>query len=248
MKKTIWIFNIVVVTFIVLSMYISVAVAQPLPYSLSGHIYDNESNYIVGADITLLNKRTGDTLNITSTTDGEYQTDAYNFLNHYKNNDKIEYIVTYKEIGATEKAKIDISKGGTKLDIVLTIEDSQKTTPNPTPRKQMSTRKSVDMYVDTDGDGISDNVEKIKGTNLKDACDPNPNCTQCIVKRETPEIFSPVEVVTTPLPIPVSAPIAQTPRATPKVVATPIPKMILGFTSLITVLSLFVIVFLVKRK
>ena len=248
MKKMIWIFDILAVIFIFLSMWIGVSVAQPLPYSLSGHIMDNNSEYIVGADITLLNKRTGDTLILTSTTNGEYQQDAYNFESHYKNHDMLWYIVTNGEIGAVKKAKIDISKGGTMLDILLTVEDSPKTTPNPTPRRSTTTKTTAEMYPDADGDGVSDLKEKLKGSDPNNPCSPNENCAQCIVKRKpqvTPEIFSHVKVVSTPIatPVAVAAPIAPTPR---KVVATPTPTTafkIPGFTSLVFVLSIAIVTF-----
>ena len=250
MKKMIWIFDILAISCIFLSMWIGVSIAQPLPYSLSGHIMDNESEYIVGAEITLLNKRTGDTLNLTSTTNGEYQEDAYNFASHYKNHDMVWYTVTHGEIGAVEKAKVDISKGGTKLDIVLTVEDSPKTTPNPTPRRISITKKSAEMYQDTDGDGISDLKEKLKEFDPNDPCDPDPKSAQCLLKNTpkstpmvqvTPEVFSPVKVDSTPIPTPVATP-------KPTHVAVDPMKEIPGFSVVWCITGVVFVIFLLDRK
>jgi len=246
------IFNIVAITCIFLCIGIGLTVAQPHPHSISGHILDNESNYIKGADVILLNERTGDILELQSAINGEYQQDAYNFANHYQNGDIIRYNVTYGSVGAVKTAKIDISKGGTKLDIVLTVEDSPKTTQNPTPRRITITKSSAEMYLDTDGDGVSDNVETLKGSDPKDACDPNPNCAQCDVQRvpkATPEAFSPIIVSPVPIPTPVAitpAPIAQTPRQAP-VPSQPTPKQIPGFTTFIGI-SVLIVVASIKIK
>ena len=240
MKKMIWIFDVLAVTFIFLSLCVGVSVAQPLPYSLSGHILDNESEYVVGAKITLVNERTNDILELVSTTNGEYQQDAYNFPNHYKNGDSIRYNVTYEDIGAVELADIDISKGGTKLDITLTKEGIP--TPNPTPKTKASRKTTTHMYTDTDGDGISDNEERVRGWDKLDPCIPNSDSVACKAKtipksqksQISPEFFSPFEEEVTPSPT-----IAPTIR--PKTV-TPKTKAIPGFTSILFIVSLFIVV------
>jgi len=234
MKKMIWIFDILAWVFIFSIFLIGLNSAQPLPYSLSGHILNNNNEYVVGADITLLNERTGDTLVLESTTNGEYQQDAYNFASHYKNGDIIRYIVVYDNIEVEETAKIDISKGGTKLDIVLAGAEKVQST-----HRTSGARK----IIDTDSDGISDMKEKLKGTDPNDPCDPNEECTQCIVERKpqlTPEVFSPVESISTPVPTPFATPIKQTPFITPKHTFR-----IPGFTAFVCAISLIV---LIKHK
>ena len=227
-------FDILAWIFIFSMFWIGVNVAQPLPYSLSGHIISTNNDYIVGADITLLNERTGDTLVLESTTNGEYQQDAYNFASHYKDGDTIRYNVVYGGVEVEETAQIDISKGGTKLDIVLTSSEGIQST-----HRTSGTRK----IIDTDSDGISDIKEKLKGTNPNDPCDPDEACAQCMVKRKpqlTPEAFSPVESVSTPIPTPVATPIKQTPLTTSKHTFK-----ISGFTAFVCVISFIV---LIKHK
>ena len=244
MKKMILIFDTLAVTFIFLSLCVGVAVAQPLPYSLSGHIYDNESEYIVGAEITLINERTNDILELVSTTNGEYQQDAYNFPNHYKNGDSIRYNVTYENIGAVELRDIDISKGGTKLDITLTKEGSPATTPNPTPKSKAPHKTTTHMYDDTDGDGVSDNEERVRGWDKLDPCIPNSDSFACKSKTTpqlTPEVFSPFVEQPTPIPT-VKATLRQPSKATES------PKRIPGFTSILFIVSLFIVVIWRDKK
>jgi len=236
MKKMIWIFDILAWVFIFSIFLIGLNSAQPLPYSLSGHILNNNNEYVVGADITLLNERTGDTLVLESTINGEYQQDAYNFASHYKDGDSIRYVVVYDNIEVEETAKIDISRGGTKLDIVLAGTEKVQST-----HRTSGTRK----IIDTDSDGISGMKEKLKGTDPNDPCDPDKACAQCIAKRKpqlTPEVFSPVESISTPIPTPVATPIKQTPFITPKHTFR-----IPGFTAFVCAISLIVL-FKYKQK
>jgi len=230
MKQLVW-------ALLIMLLCIGVVVAQPLPYSLSGHILDTKGDYVVGAEMTLLNKRTGDTLNLTSTTNGEYQQDAYNFAAHYKNNDMIWYTVTYEESDAVEKVKINISKGGTKLDIVLTEEGYL--THKPTPKTK--TKTTTHMYTDTDGDGISDNEERVRGWDKDDPCVPNTDSVACKSKTTpqlTPDVFSPFEEEPTPIPT-----VKATPRASKRTESS---KRIPGFIGL--EFLVVVILFLYKRR
>jgi len=241
--KLIWIFNALATACIFVSLWIGISAAQPLPYSLSGHIMDNNSEYIVGADITLLNERTGDTLILASTTNGEYQQDAYNFASHYKNGDTIRYNVTYGNMGAVELADIDISKGGTKLDIILTTEDSLTVTPNSTPKSKAPHKTTVHMYDDTDGDGISDNEERARGWDKDDPCVPNSDSVVCKSKTTpqlTPEVFSPFKEEPTPIPT-----VKATPRA-PK--RTESSKRIPGFVGLEFLVIVLLILYGRRRR
>jgi len=107
-----------VIALVLLCLNVSIGVAPPLPYSISGHILDSNGNAIVGATITLTNLRTGNSLVTYSAINGEYQQDAYNF-GPYQDGDIIKYHVVYGGTEKTVTAPIDISKGGTRLDIYL---------------------------------------------------------------------------------------------------------------------------------
>ena len=64
---------------IILGFGLNGATALDTPYSLSGHIYDNSSNPLVGVNIKLTNINNSNIIYTTSTTGGEYQHDAANF-------------------------------------------------------------------------------------------------------------------------------------------------------------------------
>lgn len=106
---------------IILGFTISGAMALNTPYSLSGHIYDNNSNPLVGVNIKFTNMNSTDIIYATSTTGGEYQQDAANFLSGYYDSDNISYYCTYGVDSVTYNASIDTSDGGTLLDMYIGI-------------------------------------------------------------------------------------------------------------------------------
>ena len=109
---------------------IAFAAALTIPYSLSGHIYDSDGTTpIVGANITFTNQNTSEVVYCDSTSGGEYQQDAANFPSGYYDGDTIQYYVVYNTQNNTTTAPIDVSGGGTSLNIVL----SAGPTPTPTP-------------------------------------------------------------------------------------------------------------------
>ena len=101
------------------SYLIGLVFALPNPHSLSGRVYDNIGNPIEGAEIGITNERTSAQLYVKTNQWGEYQQDAYNFANAYKNSDTIFYYARYKGYKLEKTATIDISKGGTKLNFVF---------------------------------------------------------------------------------------------------------------------------------
>lgn len=106
------------------------ASALTTPYSLSGKIYDSDGTTpIVGANITFTNQNSSEVIYYDSTSGGEYQQDAANFLNGYYDSDTIQYYTTYNSQNNTTTANIVVSGGGTSLDIVL----SAPPTPTPVP-------------------------------------------------------------------------------------------------------------------
>ena len=116
-----------IVIFTLFCVVVSVSATElPTPYSLSGHILDSDRQPIIGAEITITNLRTGDSLELKSVINGEYQENAGNFLpNRYQRGDTVQYNVMF---GGTEKvvyAKIDETRGGTLLDIQLDIKSSE---------------------------------------------------------------------------------------------------------------------------
>ena len=108
----------IVVSIIAISCLIGLVVALPNPHSLSGRVYDSIGNPVGSAEIVITNERTGSQLYMQTNKLGEYQEDAYNFANGYKDSDVIKYYARYKNGAQIYKDTIiDISKGGTKLDL-----------------------------------------------------------------------------------------------------------------------------------
>jgi len=124
-----------IVTFIVVFSAISMIVTTvgtdiPTPYALGGHITDTNGNPIIGAEITITNVRTGDSLKLKSIVNGEYQENAGNFLpNRYQDGDTLRYHVKFGDIKKVVYAKIDESHGGTLLDIQLDTKSNSVTEP-----------------------------------------------------------------------------------------------------------------------
>lgn len=106
---------------IILGFAISGATALDTPYSLSGHIYDNSSNPLVGVNIKFTNVNSTDIIYATSTSGGEYQQDAANFALGYNNSDILQYYCTYGVDSVTYNATIDTSGGGTLLDMYINV-------------------------------------------------------------------------------------------------------------------------------
>ena len=104
---------------IFVSCLIGLVFALPNPHSLSGRVYDNIGNPISDVDIVLTNERTSAQLRVKTNQWGEYQQDAYNLPNGYKNGDTISYYARYKGYELEKTTTIDISKGGTKLNFVF---------------------------------------------------------------------------------------------------------------------------------
>ena len=103
--------------------------ALSTPYSLSGKIYDSDgTTSIVGANITFTNQNSSEVVYCDSTANGEYQQDAANFASGYYDADVIKYHTTYNTQNNTTTAPIDVSAGGTSLNIVLSSMG-----PTPTP-------------------------------------------------------------------------------------------------------------------
>ena len=104
---------------IFVSFIIGLAFALPNPHSLSGRVYDNIGNPIEGVEIVIRNERTSAQLYVKTNQWGEYQEDAYNLLNGYKNGDTIHYSLSFNGYELENTKRIDISKGGTKLNFVF---------------------------------------------------------------------------------------------------------------------------------
>ena len=118
MKQILYMLGIVA-SIIFVSCIIGLVIALPNPHSLSGRVYDTIGNPISNVEITINYERREAQLNVTTNQWGEYQEDAYNFANGYRDGDILDYIVRYKDYELTKTVTIDISKGGTKLDFAF---------------------------------------------------------------------------------------------------------------------------------
>jgi hypothetical protein len=111
----------IVVSIITVSLLIGLVCALPNPHSLSGRVYDNIGNPVEGAEIVLTNKCTNAQLYVKTNVYGEYQEDAYNFVEGYKDGDSIHYYARYEGYKIKDYTTIDISKGGTKHNFVFSF-------------------------------------------------------------------------------------------------------------------------------
>lgn len=118
MKQILYLLGIVA-SIIAVSCLIGLVHALPNPHSLSGRVYDNIGNPVENVDITINYKQREAQIQVTTNEWGEYQQDAYNFANGYRDGDTLDYTVKYKGYELTESTTIDISKGGTKLDFTF---------------------------------------------------------------------------------------------------------------------------------
>jgi len=118
MKKILYLIGIIA-SVIFVSCLIGLVFALPNPHSLSGRVYDNIGNPISDVEIVLTNQRTEGQLYVKTNQWGEYQQDAYNLPEGYKNGDTIHYYARFKGYKLEEAATIDIAKGGTKLNFVF---------------------------------------------------------------------------------------------------------------------------------
>lgn len=117
---------------------ISMATALNTPYSLSGHVYDDASNPLVGANITFTNMNSSEVIYYDSTSGGEYQQDAANFVSGYFDSDIIRYYTVYSGYTNTTNASINVTEGGTTLDIYVTLPG--------TPHLQNNTNYYISYY------------------------------------------------------------------------------------------------------
>ncbi len=118
-----------IVIFMLVAFVCTANAGLTTPYSLSGHVYDSDGTTgIVGANITFTNQNSSEVIYATSTMNGEYQEDAANFPSGYFNGDTIVYYTTYNTQTNTTTVKINVSGGGTPLDIILSSAPSTATT------------------------------------------------------------------------------------------------------------------------
>lgn len=106
---------------IIFGILISGTVALDTPYSLSGHVYDDVPNPVVGASMSFENLNTNEFIYYTSTSGGEYQQDAANFASGYSDADVIRYNTSYGAYINSTNAAINVVGGGTLLDIYLSL-------------------------------------------------------------------------------------------------------------------------------
>ena len=118
MKQILYMLGIVA-SIIFVSCLIGLVVALPNPHSLSGHVYDSIGNPVEGAEIVITNERTEAQLRVTTNQWGEYQQDAYNLADGYKNSDHIHYYARYKGYKLYQTSVINIKRGGTKRDFTF---------------------------------------------------------------------------------------------------------------------------------
>ena len=109
----------IICSMIFVSFIIGLTFALPNPHSLSGRVYDNIGNPLSNVEIVITNERTSAQLYVKTNQWGEYQQDAYNLPNGYKNGDTIHYSLSFNGYELENTKRIDISKGGTKLNFVF---------------------------------------------------------------------------------------------------------------------------------
>ena len=146
--------------FVVLGLYCLIGVttaAFTTPYSLSGHVYDDIGNPLVGANITFTNMNSSEVIYADSTSGGEYQQDAANFASGYYDGDIISYYATYSGHSNTTNATINVSEGGTLLDLYITLP--------PAPHLENNTNYYISYYytvgVETTWSKMKDGIGKI---------------------------------------------------------------------------------------
>jgi len=100
--------------------------------------------------------------------------------------------------------------------------------------------------LDTDGDGYSDIVEWLQGSDETNPCDPDPNSEACLALGATPAPATPTPATPKPtvaVPPPVTTPTTKPPAATP----TPTPEEP-GFGAVFAIAGLLAVAYLVLRR
>jgi len=129
-------------------------------------------------------------------------------------------------------------------------------TPTPTSRPGVAGGGGGGALLDSDGDGITDIMEMLKGTDPEDPCDPNPNCVACLASRPTTPAPAPSSEEVwvpelSPSPVPVTTPTPGLSGLTP----TPVFPMFDGLSRtilLIVVIAavitlMFIVAYLYRR-